>query len=553
MFTSQPAKRARLLLPNPEVWKTRRPKLYQPPRALREHLQLVVPALLMVLVVQGLVLWQLLQPVTPLVSVPRIFEESELRIELNSLNFEPPPPPPPPPPRDKAERASSAAPPPIPAAVREAAALASRLQPAPSRTAPAPKVPAVAVLSMPTPPAPTPIARLSIPTLSLAAPAALTTEQQTEEQGITESGIDQSQARVAPLRLIAKRAVENPSPLIPLPTLLPPLSRPEPAVAIAFVPLTPERVRPTPQTPATRPVPLLVDEPTPPMPTPVRIATTVMVKPQIEPIALQTPRLEVAPAAPQAPSQAAIAPLKIDKPERSSQVPRVAAPSLSALNQTAQPAPALEAAVPLSAKAEIAPSGASLSVAEPLALIAFTSEPSVAPPVSEGEGNAAQDSPSQDLAESIGSLVADPFAGEATRPGQAGGLPSADDLLGAIGGAAREQVASQGAARGDGRLPWRRYDDPFIDELPGRLAGLRLREPALFNEISRFLVRTLSQALLGAALGVSEEYDDSAGTNLGPLIDLWLRQHHGDLGLACRQAAGMTAAAREILCKNVAP
>lgn len=158
------------------------------------------------------------------------------------------------------------------------------------------------------------------------------------------------------------------------------------------------------------------------------------------------------------------------------------------------------------------------------------------------DASSAQNSPASSPNEGTSALPADPFA----RPGS-GSSPR--DLLGQGATAAAAQVGENAAdsySRGNG---FRRYHDPFADDAPNPLAGLRLREPQMFSDVSRFLVKTFGQAALGFAVGASSEIDDFSGPNTGVLIEQWIQQHHSDLQRECRiRQETMDEHIRRLLC-----
>ena len=142
---------------------------------------------------------------------------------------------------------------------------------------------------------------------------------------------------------------------------------------------------------------------------------------------------------------------------------------------------------------------------------------------------------------STSALPSDPFA-------RAGSGRGPRDLLGQGADAAAAQVGANADAYPRGNA-FRRYHDPFADDAPNPLAGLRLREPQMFSDVSRFLVKTFGPAALGFAVGASNEIDDFSGPNAGILIEQWIQQHHGDLQRECRlRQETMDEHIRRLLC-----
>ena len=144
--------------------------------------------------------------------------------------------------------------------------------------------------------------------------------------------------------------------------------------------------------------------------------------------------------------------------------------------------------------------------------------------------------------EGANALPSDPFAG-------AGAGLGPRDLLGQGRDAAAAQVGEKANDAYERRSAFRRYSDPFADDAPNPLAGLRLREPQMFSDVSRFLVKTFGPAALGFAVGASSEIDDFSGPNAGVLIEQWIQQHHGDLQRECRmRQETMDEHIRRLLC-----
>lgn len=157
------------------------------------------------------------------------------------------------------------------------------------------------------------------------------------------------------------------------------------------------------------------------------------------------------------------------------------------------------------------------------------------------DASTAQNSATSSRSDSASGLPSDPFA-------RAGSGKGPRDLLGQ-GRDAAAQVAANAADSNQGGGAFRRYHDPFADDAPNPLAGLRLREPQMFSDVSRFLVKTFGPAALGFAVGASSEIDDFSGPNAGVLIEKWIQQHHSDLQRECRmRQETMDEHIRRLLC-----
>ena len=162
--------------------------------------------------------------------------------------------------------------------------------------------------------------------------------------------------------------------------------------------------------------------------------------------------------------------------------------------------------------------------------------------VPSADASTAQNSGTQGRGENTSGLPSDPFA-------RAGSGKGPRDFMGQGRDAAAAQVGANAAASNQGGSAFRRYHDPFADDAPNPLAGLRLREPQMFSDVSRFLVKTFGPAALGFAVGASSEIDDFSGPNAGILIEQWIQQHHSDLQRECRvRQETMDEHIRRLLC-----
>jgi hypothetical protein len=174
---------------------------------------------------------------------------------------------------------------------------------------------------------------------------------------------------------------------------------------------------------------------------------------------------------------------------------------------------------------------------------------------SRGSDTADESRGSDTADESRGSDTADESRGSDTGAGISdatplgnsnSGLPA--DPFASGNGAGDRDLAGQGDTS-DHRNEFRRYHDPFAEDAPNPLVGLRLREPQLFSDISHFLVKAFGPAALGFAVGASSEIDDFSGPDAGVLIEQWIQQHHSDLQRECRlQQETMDEHVRRLLC-----
>jgi hypothetical protein len=126
------------------------------------------------------------------------------------------------------------------------------------------------------------------------------------------------------------------------------------------------------------------------------------------------------------------------------------------------------------------------------------------------------------------------------------------DLQGAAGAAAR--AVADGSGNGNDRLgtsrSFKEFHNPFADDAPNPLRGLRQREPQLFLDISKYLVSKLGPTALGFAVKANEELDDFTAVDAGPLIERWLEQHHSELKADCVRSSDMPEHVRALLCEK---
>ena len=387
------------------------------------------------------------------------------------------------------------------------------------------------------------------------------TELPDEEVGAVGGNLPESAERVAAVRPLAPQAVVAPERIAAAPiALLPSISPP----SVQNVPSAKAVLRPSAESAPLPDLAIETEQPKlpdalPPRPLvgvtqPLRAQPDV-VRPQLD---IELSRPEVAKV--EVPGASAVAvqrtpqkvestrpslDLQIDKPTIS-EPPRVIAVARPDLRRQA----AAERANRASASAAPAVDRNELTQIDTRGIRA----PSEAVSVASG----AQSSPSQQPNSSQASGQRSSASGEPGRiAGSAEGVdpfangPGGRDFLSQAQQAASSQVGEQMRSAGDRRSAFRRYNDPFAEDYPSRLRGLRMREPQLFSDVSKFLVKTFGPAALGFALKASDEHYDFAGPELGPLLEKWIEQHHGDLELECkRNAPDMSEHVRKLLCET---
>ena len=507
---------AAVLLPSPKLWKQRRQAFLRSNR--RWDWQFIAPAFLLMLATQSLFVWQLYRPMTASVEPFETEIEIEIPIDLSTLITEAEP-----------ESGADSTEPSVNQAapggqVQQAAPLA------PSENA-KPTLAKLSAITVPaqiieSPAASVAKAIVTAPSFAVRIPTAAATVEPTAEQGVLASeGLAQAE-KIAPM---LERAEQNIDAEITIAPMLTPqtlaIAEPvRPAVPIAleqvkpsFEPIKPlitqstrieierpsvvtlpERVEAEILKPAAQKPALTVSEPS--MPQPISL-----LKP--EPIAakiLPSVRLNRANLAQLKPDSRVLAPERI----------ALAVPSI-ALASAELPAEAKRAAAQANADAD------GDSQANPAATEALDVNPMSSPARAQSR---AEESSSQLPSADLSGLIA------------SGSNGSGLDLYSGIAEAAADQAAQN--APKDTRNAFRRYDDPFADNQPSRLKGLRMREPQLFLDIAKYLVRQLNVAGVGFALvqlGANEEIDDFTDADLGPLIRAWTELHHGDLTAECRR------------------
>ncbi len=525
------------------------------------------------LIVQGLALNQLFSPFylrPPKINLPEDLGEPEEPLEYE-INLDPGPMGPKPltkPAESLTQPAKSA---PVAQAQRAAKSdLASTASPSPVETSPvrpssaqpSPAQIAAAVVSIArSTPAPQPLLALEatpapsapeivlVPSVDVA--AASTTELPAEERGAPNGAPANSEALSAPVRPLAMQPNAAPDRVAAAPiSILPgvqalnvepviavnPVATADRAIDRAPVDLTiadekpvlsPVAV-PTPAVDVTRPLRVAPQNPKPDLRVDDDVAKPDFAKPSAPAAAAARPLLSNKPAKVRA-SQAVrleVADDEIGRPTMAVQGPIAAPDTQATQTQSATVNSPAEDASESSASNSSLPESSSPKV--------DASEAS--------EASTAQNSPTPARSDGASGLPADPFA----RPGSGRGPR---DLIGQGIDVAAAQVGENTADSYPRGNAFRRYRDPFADDAPNPLAGLRLREPQMFSDVSRFLVKTFGPAALGFAVGASSEIDDFSGPNAGVLIEQWIQQHHGDLQRECRlRQETMDEHIRRLLC-----
>lgn len=495
---------AGVLLPSPKLWKHRRRVL------VRSHegwsWQFIAPALLLMLGMQSLFIWQLYSPITAPLVLAETEIEIEIPIDLSTLITESEP-----------EAGSAAAIAPASQAAQTAqakqpaqAAVSAKSAAAPTKSLPAAVPPQI----IESPAASVAKAVVTAPSLSVKIPMPAPIVEPTPEQSVLESeGLAEAQ-KIAPMLEPAEQVVDTEITLAPMsapitPDIVEPL---RPAVPIAFAQEKPVLDAVKPQV---KP------------PTPVEIQT----------VSVATPPERV----------------EIEIPKPVVQKPALLLSEPSITQQITQATPAL---IPAEAIAIERPDRSSIAQIEPQTQAISPERTTLAMPsvaqtdtqsINDAQSDAAQaNMESSEMADGTESTSPSDALESVTQSNNQPGL----DLYGGIARAAADQAAQN--APTDGRNAFRRYDDPFVDDQPSRLEGLRLREPQLFLDLAKFLVGQLSSVGAQYALvqlGANEEINDFTDVDLGPLIKAWIDLHHGDLSKQCRQNnPELSAAMRDVLC-----
>ena len=452
----------------------------------------------MMLVVQSMFVWQLFAPVEALVVEEEI--EIEIPIDLSTLITE-----------NEPEAEPQPEPQSKPGTSKSIATLAAPIKSA------APSKPAVAAIqpiqqSVPVQPIANPAqeiakAIVTAPSLAVEIPLSAPIAEPTEEQSLQNSEGSSAPEKILPMMERAEQVIDTQVSFAPMtPPLVIDIVEPiRPAAPIALAPKTPEFELVPP--PIVEQLELLA-------PDPVRVATL-------------PERLQSDVVKPITPEPAA----SLTKPSMSVEI--------AAMRPALQPAEAI--ALERTERINIAPIALSKTIAieKPAAL--------ALPSIAQAEPDAPSTS-DQTSTDPQGDLSAQTTTSQANTRSKSDG--SGLDLLGDVAKAASDQAA-QNAPR-DGRNAFRRYDDPFAENQPDRLKGLRQREPQLFLDIAKFLVGQLSNVGTQYALvqlGANDEIDDFTDADLGPLIKAWTELHHGDLSKQCRQNnPDLSKAMRDVLC-----
>lgn len=520
------------------------------------------------LIIQGLALNQLFSPFylwPPKINLPEVLDESEpleYEINLDPGNLDPGPmgPKPMTKPAESvfkaaesavAQSAAASNSAPTTADAPPAAAEPSPAQPSPTQTAaavvsiahstPAPQ-PLLAVEATPAPSAPDIIL---VPSLDVA--AANTTEQPAEERGAPGGAPANSDAVSTPVRPLALEPNAAPDRVAAAPiSILPGVQalNVEPVIAANPVATADQAIDRIPvdltiakQEPVLSPIAAPAPAPALDISRPLRVPPA-NPAPDLRVEQVPPSPIKFRVAKPAAPAAAVVRPVLTSAPSRVSASESVRLEV--ARDEIGRPTMAVQA--PIAATDAQAPvtSTSDTAASVPAASVPAASE-RPAPEVTSTDSSSAQNSPASSPNEGTSALPADPFA-------RAGAGRGPRDLLGQGADAAAAQVGENADSNSRGNA-FRRYSDPFADDAPNPLADLRLREPQMFSDVSRFLVKTFGPAALGFAVGASSEIDDFSGPNAGVLIEQWIQQHHSDLQRECRmRQETMDEHVRRLLC-----
>jgi hypothetical protein len=552
----------KLRLPNPRAWFDARPKLRKHPNARRHQLKLAIPAALMMLLVQGLILQQYLR--SPLPPVVLVLPDQEIELNLFPDQMPPPllPPPPPPPPRPTSAAATAARPAANQAQARPANANANPA--AASQASQASATATVSASSESTPksvqiplqpsasrPIPQPMldvtpskseasARLSLPSAAEQAPLLAQTIEPAEEKGVLDASNEDQNAQLQPMRAVdtIDRQVQKAE----LDLRVEPRREATYEIAAAPTPAMPLQLRPE-------------------QSTPLRVAPTLAVntKPALVQPEITLPQTAEAPL--QRPVETALnskPELRIDRPNSRPNInvelniPTSAEPVLGPApkaNIEKIDAASLRAATNAQDRAQ-AQAQARANLAPAIAANVPEASPSPRPASNQPVAPGAAPPASNASSASNANVPANPF-GAKVGSAEAG---QNVDLQGAAGAAARAIADGSGNGNGNDRLGtargFKEFHNPFADDAPNPLRGLRQREPQLFLDISKYLVSKLGPAALGFAVKANEEVDDFTAVDAGPLIERWLEQHHSELKADCVRSSDMPEHVRALLCEK---
>ncbi len=489
------------------------------------------------LIVQGLALYQLFSPFylwPPKISLPEELVEPNEPLEYE-VNLDPGPMGPTPKPEGSAPAATAQTqslpdsnsapantpvdvqPPPSPAQMAAAVLSVSQSTPAPQ--------PLLALEATPAPSAPDIVL---VPSIDVAAMS--TTEQPAEERGAANGAPANSDATSTPIRPLAMEANAAPDRMAAAPiSILPGVQAPKIEPVIAANPMAIAAQQPMNPKPDLR-----VEQAKPSVAKPLAIAAAVQ------------PVLTPADTASTNPSNSAPPDLRIDadvvKPSITPAAPAVSArPVMSRAPSKVNASESVRLEVAsdeigrptMQVQGPIATSDAQAS--DSRADVANAGERASTNSVPKSENGPGAETQSGQSSGATG-LPSDPFA-------RAGSGKGNRDLVGQGLDAAAAQVDENGADSYERGNAFRRYHDPFADEAPNPLAGLRLREPQLFNDVLKFLVKSF-----GAVANDGPGHSFS-GPNGGVLMEQWIRMHHSDLQRECRvQQETIDEHVRRLLC-----
>jgi hypothetical protein len=515
-----------------------RPTAFHHPDAARQRIRLAVPAFLLMLALHGWFLYQLLRPIKPM-PVKVYLSESEVEYEIP---FEPIAPQPQPLPIETPAPAAK----PIAAVTSVAASQVKPDSSEPTETQAARSEAKAVLAAAQAPPKPSPILDVTpsqaaqSPTLQFnieeLVAAQSTSTEAAEELGAETGAEAPSEQRVMPARPLAvnKPVIDAPdlvskAPISPLRQL--PTAPNAPVVAIEVIKAT-ERIQPEALAKIEFELEPIKPEIAQPNIAPERAVSVQAPKPDAPDLRIDQPRVAISkPAAVQS------APERIlTQPTQNEPIARVTVDGA----QTRLPKAAVQRPTAPTIDTQASETKPATSASTSNTQTAKTSEAERdwtdwVPTRGDGQGKV--DSPSTD-----------PFAVGKNASGSASG----QDLLSQAGRAAAAEVGERFENAPDTRRAFRRYNDPFAEDRPNPFAGLRMREPALFRDVTQFLIKKLGAVALAAALGTlnSDELNDTTNVNLGPLIERYLQEHHGDLKRECelKQENSMPDHVRKLIC-----
>ncbi len=583
-------KRAKLILPEPNLWFEQRTKRQRARKPKRQVWKLIVPSVLLSALMQYL--WWLNYHQMPTLPPPKLVLPEPFEFEY-TLPIDPPPLPEPekPKPSESADSAPAAM---ASAATSASAAAAASAESAASAAAPASAAtqqqqsqptnqttPAPSVVTPSVAPEPiaqqqtpsiaanvTPSVQVAAPSVTDTAPMRAETEEQSDEKGMPDAANESPRADVQPMRAIAeidrsKIDVELSVETMPRATYETGVI-PQPADRITVPTERPMRVQPDTRIESVQIAPAPITMPAVAEPltttiekTPIARTQVQLDRPQIQPqqinsdalpaaaekLAMEKPRMER--------SNAPI--VAIDRPQIQ--------PNVDVSRDLSKPAERIDNQPSATAVNRLANEqirlDPSLNKPSPQAIAApvATTETSPNATANAAPASNAASTPNAATAatnSTASSVPANPFGNPAGNP--ASSNPNGSDGLNLD----RSISDAAAAVAGNGNNPgvysrqrgFKKFNNPFAEEFPSRLQRLYAREPQLFLDLTKFIVKTFGRAALGAALNANEEINDFTAVDAGPLIEQWIQAHHSDLKRECVKDSDMPEHVRELLCNS---